>query len=146
MESRVEKAVELHKSGCNCAQAVFVSYADIFGISREQAMQLTTPFGGGLAGMRYMCGTVNAMAMIAGLHGGVTSPDDKARKKDNVDMVRMMADEFRAANGSLICAQLRGFEPGLPDGVTPKPCSEYVRTSALLIEKYLLTKQIGNSK
>ena len=40
MESRVEQAVERFKKGCNCAQAVFVTYADRFGLDEGTAMKL----------------------------------------------------------------------------------------------------------
>ena len=70
MESRVEQAVERFKKGCNCAQAVFVTYADRFGLDEGTAMKLSSPFGGGLAGMRHVCGTVSGMSMLAGLHIG----------------------------------------------------------------------------
>lgn len=62
MESRVEQAVERFKKGCNCAQAVFVTYADRFGLDEGTAMKLSSPFGGGLAGMRHVCGTVSGMS------------------------------------------------------------------------------------
>ena len=87
MESRVEQAVERFKKGCNCAQAVFVTYADRFGLD---------------------------------------------------DTVKMMAEAFRAEHGSIRCGQLLGLEPGLPEGFRKKPCTEYVRTCAALVEKYLL--------
>ena len=38
MESRAGKAGELFMEGCNCAQAVFVTYADLYGFDRATAM------------------------------------------------------------------------------------------------------------
>ena len=38
MGNRVEKAVELFKSGYNCAQSVFTAYADFYGIDKDLAL------------------------------------------------------------------------------------------------------------
>lgn len=138
MESRVEKALELFKSGYNCSQAVFVAYADLFGIDETSAARLSASFGGGLGGMRQTCGTVSAMSMVAGLKSGMTTPGDKAQKKVNYDTVQYLAGKFRDEYGSTRCGQLLGLEPGLPEGFKKRPCSEYVRTCATLIEEHLL--------
>ena len=138
MESRIETATDLFKSGYNCAQAVFVTYADLFGINREQAFKLSSSFGGGIGSMREVCGTVNAMSMIAGLYNGVTQAHDVEGKKANYKTVQLLADKFRNENGSIICGQLLGLSPGLPADKRKKPCVEYVRTCAQLIETYLI--------
>lgn len=44
MESRVEKAVQTFESGFGCAQSVFSTYADLFGMDRETAMKLASPW------------------------------------------------------------------------------------------------------
>ena len=67
MESRVKDAVDLFMSGYNCSQSVFVAYSDLFGMEREQALRLSCSMGGGMGRMREVCGTVSAMAMVAGL-------------------------------------------------------------------------------
>ncbi len=116
---------------------MFVTYADRFGLDEGTAMKLSSPFGGGLAGMRHVCGTVSGMSMLAGLHNGAVSEGKEARNA-NYDTVKMMAEAFRAEHGSIRCGQLLGLEPGLPEGFRKKPCTEYVRTCAALVEKYLL--------
>ncbi len=140
MESRVEKAVELFKSGYNCAQAVFATYADLYNIDRETALKLSSSFGGGIGGMRETCGAVCGMSMVAGLETGMTVAKDLEKKKENYKMVQLLADEFRKENGSIICKQLLGLEPGINCEMKKKPCAEYVRFCAGLIEKHLLNK------
>ncbi len=137
MEDREEKAVELFNSGYNCAQSVFGAYADLLGLDADTAFSISSPFGGGLAGMRQVCGTVCAMSMAAGMKSGSIDPKDIEKKKAATANVKMLAEEFAKENGSIICRQLRGMEPGLPEGKLPKPCMEYVRTSARIISKYL---------
>lgn len=87
--------------------------------------------------MRHVCGTVSGMSMLAGLHNGAVSEGKEARNA-NYDTVKMMAEAFKAEHGSIRCGQLLGLEPGLPEGFRKKPCTEYVRICAALVEKYLL--------
>ena len=70
MKSRVEEAVNKFESGYNCAQAVFATYADLFGMTEEDALKLASPMGGGMGRMREVCGTVSAMALLEGLKAG----------------------------------------------------------------------------
>ncbi|MDE6950434.1 MAG: C-GCAxxG-C-C family protein, partial [Lachnospiraceae bacterium] len=74
--SRKEQAVEAFFGGCNCAQAVFVTYADLFGIDRQTAMNLTNSMGGGISRLREVCGTVSAIALLTGLAEGAVDPHD----------------------------------------------------------------------
>ena len=138
MENRIEKAVECYKSGYNCAQSVFATYADLFGLERGSALKFSSSFGRGIGGMREVCGTVIGMLMITGLYNGVTQANDKEGKEANREMVQLLADKFKEENGSIICRQLLGLSPGLPDGKQKKPCIEYIRTCAQLIETYLM--------
>ena len=81
MESRVEEVVRTFESGYTCAQAVFVTYADLFGLDRETALRLSSPMGGGIGRMREVCGAVSSMALLAGLKEGNTDPDNEEGKE-----------------------------------------------------------------
>lgn len=140
MENRIDKALELHKNGYNCAQAVFAAYADIYNMDLDTALRLSTSFGGGIGGMRHICGAISGMAMIAGLETGTSKPNDKDGKKENYDTVRFLAEEFEHEHGSIICKQLLGLEESEPPLKT-KPCSEYIRYCAQLIEEKLLSNK-----
>ena len=39
MEDRIQKAVELFKSGYNCSQSVVAAFADMYGFTQEQAVR-----------------------------------------------------------------------------------------------------------
>ena len=80
MKSRIQDAVNMFESGFNCAQSVFVTYADIFGMDRQTALKLAGPMGAGVGRMREVCGTVSAMAMLSGLKMGNTDPADEEAK------------------------------------------------------------------
>lgn len=138
-EDRINKALELHKQGFNCAQSVFVAYSDLYNLDRDIALRLSTSFGGGIGGMRHVCGAVSGMAMLAGLENGTCTPHDKDGKKQNYDTVKLLAEEFEKEHGSIICKQLLGLDD-CPTVIKKKPCDEYIRYCAQLIEDKLLNK------
>lgn len=112
IESRALRAQELFKQGFNCAQAVFTSCADLYGITDEQlALRLSASFGGGMGRMRLVCGAASGMFMLAGLQNGSATPHDSEGKMANYAFVQHLAGEFKAKYGSLICAELLGLVP-----------------------------------
>ena len=56
MEDRVARAVELFKSGFNCSQSVVAAFADLYGLTEEQALKVSASVGGGIGRMRETCG------------------------------------------------------------------------------------------
>ena len=48
MKSRVEQATATFEEGYTCAQSVFSTYADLFGMDKETALKLSSPMGGGI--------------------------------------------------------------------------------------------------
>ncbi len=135
MGNRVEKAVELFKSGYNCAQSVFTAYADFYGIDKDLALKLSSSFGRGIGGMYEVCGAVCGMSMLIGLELGVTVAKDLDKRKANYEAVQRMADDFRKEHGSIACKLSFGSEQEIAPGIKRKPCVEYVRYCVELIEK-----------
>lgn len=112
IEARAQRAVELFHEGFNCAQAVFASCADIYGVQDEQlALRLSASFGGGMGRMRLVCGAASGMFMLAGLYNGSATPHDNDGKMKNYAFVQQLAGEFKGTYGSLICAELLGLAP-----------------------------------
>lgn len=119
IQQRVDKAVALFKQGFNCSQSVFAACADLYGINDEAlALRLSASFGGGIGRMRQTCGAACGMFLLAGLHNGSAIPHDADGKKQNYALVQDLAAQFKAENGSLICAELLGIAPKLQD---PQP-------------------------
>ena len=108
--TKAERARELFLEGCNCAQAVFLAFAEEK-MDRDTALKIASGFGGGMAGMRNVCGAVNGMFMAYGLLCGPADPTDRAAKAKSYETLRQLAGEFEARNGSLICRQLLGLDP-----------------------------------
>lgn len=48
MEDRIKRAVELFKKGFNCSQSVCAAFADMYGYTEDQALQMSASFGGGI--------------------------------------------------------------------------------------------------
>lgn len=111
-EERMEKARQLHRSGCNCCQAVVMAYADQLPIDAENAMNMAAPFGRGLAGCCEVCGCVSGMAMVCGL-------------TDHNTDVRPLIECFREKEGDVVCGRL--LQMG------KKPCPEMVADAAGLL-------------
>lgn len=147
VDERVALAVELFKSGFNCSQSVVAAFADLYGYSREEALRMSASFGGGIGRMRQTCGAACGMFLLAGLETGSTDPTDKAGKAANYALVQNLAAQFKAENGSLICAELLGLAPNSATPPTPearteqyyakRPCVKMVETAAKIWANYL---------
>ena len=115
--NRCEKAVENHKRGCNCAQAVACVYADKLGYSEDEIFRLTEAFGGGMGGTQGVCGAVSGMVFVA---GGVKSFGiDKlpeTNKKESYDFGRELMEKFYGKVGSIICSEIKGKQLRSCDG------------------------------
>ena len=151
MESRVQDAVRRFEEGYNCAQAVFATYADLFGMTEEDALKLASPMGGGMGRMREVCGTVSAMALLEGLKEGNTDPLDKAAQGRTYETVRALSDSFTEENGSIICRELLGIlskeKSAVPSERTKeyyqsRPCTRLVASAARIVEEQLLADRM----
>ena len=149
-EDRIEKAYALFMKGYNCAQSVTAAFADLYGLTEEQALLASASFGGGMGRMRLTCGTVTGMFMLAGLESGTTNPDDRELKARNYAMVRELAERFKAENGSIVCSELLQMgnktESAMPSERTAayykkRPCPELVRCAARIYAQMLEEKK-----
>ena len=144
IEARVEKARALFQEGYNCAQAVFLTYSDMFGMDTALAAQLAASFGGGMGRMREVCGTVSGMSLLAGLMEPANDPKDKEAKARNYALVREFADAFRQKNGSIICRELLGLdkkEGNVSVAPRKRPCVEFVATAARIVGEKLVDRK-----
>ena len=146
VEARAEQAVTYFKSGYNCAQAVYMAYADLFDMDPKTAAVIAAPMGAGIGRMREVCGTVSGAALIAGLAIPCDDPHDLDSKTRCYALVQQVAERFRQENGSIICRELLGIAP-IKESPTPsprteayykkRPCVELVRMSATFIGEEL---------
>ena len=126
--------------GFNCAQAVLSSRLAGTEHAEEQALAISSAFGGGM-GMRKTCGAVTGALMALGLHLGKTKGDDEEAgwhmSKARDEFLKRFADQFESVTCELLTA--REFpEDGLfnPDGspnVRGTFCVDYVKTASELV-------------
>ena len=146
-EDRIQKAVELFKSGYNCSQSVVAAFADMYGFTQEQALRMAASFGGGIGRMREKCGAACGLFLVAGLKTGATEAADREGKAANYAVVQELAAEFKKRNGSLICAELLGLKKKEPVSTIPeertaqyyskRPCAKMVEEAARIWVEYL---------
>ena len=138
IEERVKIAVQNFESGYNCAQSVFLAYSDVFELNLDMAKKMSVSFGGGVGRMREICGTVSAMAMLAGFKYPVLDQQDQKARAKNYAMVQKMSDLFKEKHDTIIC---RSLLPAAEASQTaPEPSArtaEYVEDAARIAGRML---------
>jgi C_GCAxxG_C_C family probable redox protein len=138
-EQKILRARELFLSGYNCAQSVAAAFAPEMGMEERTVLRLSSGFGGGLGGLRVMCGTVSAMCMVMSYVHGYDDADDFDGKKHLYATEQRMAARFTDRYGTLNCRELltaAGIEvKNTPSERTPeyyrkRPCVRYVEACA----------------
>ena len=147
IEERVKIAVQNFESGYNCAQSVFLAYSDVFELNLEMAKKMSVSFGGGVGRMREVCGTVSAMAMLAGFKYPVLDQQDQEARTKNYAMVQKMSDLFKEKHGTIICRSLLPAAEASQTAPQPsartaeyyakRPCSKYVVDAARIAGRRL---------
>lgn len=156
MGKRAERARQMFLEGYNCSQSVVGAFIDLFDMDKTTALKFCEGLGGGMGRMRLTCGAVSAMALIAGLKMSSGKAGDLKGRGELYAEIRSMAEEFKAQNGSIICADLLGAampkdNSAMPEARTPeyyrrRPCAQKIYECALILEKHLLGEQDGRKE
>ena len=142
-----DKDVNNFKMGYNCAQSVFLAFAEDFGFDKDTALKLSSSFGGGMGRLREVCGAVSSMFAIAGLKNGYTEPDNDEIKAEHYARIQALAEKFKAKHETIICRELLGLPEGadspIPSERTEqyyqeRPCEHFIKTAAEIIEQEIL--------
>lgn len=145
MSRREEQAVSNFTDGCNCAQAVLMAYADVLGLTQEQAALVSVGHGGGMGRLRLHCGAFSAAVMLAGAIEGEDGAK-KAHRPQTYARVQEIHREFIRRNGTISCAELLGRarvpEAPTPEERTPqyyarRPCAQVIRSACQMIDAML---------
>ena len=144
--NRADRAEELFRMGYNCSQSVFAAFADVLGMSVEEAAKIASPFGAGFGKLREVCGAVSGMTLLAGYLKGYDDPADSEGKKALYALIQKMCGEFEAEKGTIICRELLGLKKGEDMGepavrteeyYRSRPCVGACRTAAEIAERLL---------
>ena len=145
-----KKAMAYFKEGYNCAQSVFLAFADKYPMEESLALKLSSSFGGGMGRLREVCGAVSGMFMVAGILYGYDSPKAYEEKKIHYERIQELAHSFSAQTGSIVCRELLGLTQK-EDAPTPekrtesyyqkRPCEQMVGMAAAIMEKYIANQE-----
>lgn len=133
MSDRVEKALELHKKGYNCAQAVACAYCDLFDMNEQTAFKAAEGYGAGMGGMQATCGAVSGAVMLAGLKNSSGDVSDRT-KGSTYKISRKIVADFEQKNGSTLCKELKGIETKK----VLRSCDGCIEDASRLVEQILL--------
>lgn len=155
-EERIRKAESLFMQGFNCCQSVVAAFADIYGYSERQALTLSAGFGAGIGRMRLTCGACCALAQLAGMDCGSSTPGDREGKSHNYKIVQQLLERFRQEHGSTTCSELLKLKKGAPlsyeasertaEYYRTRPCVNQIVSAARIFADYLEAKEQGDRK
>ena len=142
--NKVEKALEVHAAGFNCAQSVFIPFAVDFGVDEQLALKLATCFGTG-AKSGNICGAASGALMVLGLKYGHIDGPDAEQKKRAGDIAADLLARFKEINGSIICRELVGGDLMNDDvravlkenGTLSRVCNKAIQTAVEITEQVL---------
>lgn len=142
--NKIEHAgVKNFLEGYNCAQSVFLVYAEKYGFDKETALKLSSSFGAGMGRLREVCGAVSAMFAIAGLEKGYVEPNNDEIKAQHYALIQKLAEKFKQEHGTIICHELLGLAEGADTPVPSKrteqyykdrPCAYFIQTACEIID------------
>ena len=144
--TKQEQAQEFFRKGYNCSQSVFATFCKDLGMDLETGLKLSSSFGGGMGGLRQVCGAVTAMFMIAGLKYGYIDSQDINLKNRHYKLIQNLAKQFIDKFGSIVCKELLlsnaniKKDVSMPEKRTPeyykvRPCERFVVYAVELTEK-----------
>ena len=149
ISEREKQAVRNFAEGCNCAQSVLKAYADVLGLSQEQAAMVSVGFGGGLGRLRDHCGAFSAAVLLC---GALEGPEGALKEHRSLTYARVQEvhRRFIERNGTICCAELLGRakvpEAPTPEERTPeyyraRPCARIIRSACKIIDEMLQERQ-----
>ena len=137
MEERIQRAIDNHHKGYNCAQAVVCAYSDLFGIDEKVAFRMSEGFGAGMGNFKDTCGAVSGMFMVASLIESSGGVENGLTKAGTYKTIRELSEKFREKNQSTYCKDLRG-EDGTPK---LRSCDGCIEDASKIVEEFILEKK-----
>jgi C_GCAxxG_C_C family probable redox protein len=141
----VERAVSLFQKGFNCSQSVCTAFARDLGYSEEQALKVSSAFGGGMGHNDEMCGAVSGALMVIGMKYGRVKVDDAEAKLKCYTLAADFMTRFKKMHGSVQCTDLLGCNLSTEQGMQQARdrdlfntlCVDFVRDAAGILEGLL---------
>ncbi|MGD0751704.1 MAG: C-GCAxxG-C-C family protein [Anaerolineales bacterium] len=142
MATPAEIAGTIFSQNFNCSQAVFSAFAPQFGLERETALKLASPFGGGVARRGEVCGAVTGALLALGLARGAQAPVGKEEiYRLSQEFMRLFEDKHK----SVLCRDLiacdlstsAGYQSATEKRVFTTICPVLVQDAVEIVQKLL---------
>ena len=142
MATPTEIAVTVFSQNFNCSQSVFSAFAPQFGLDRETALKLASPFGGGVARRGEICGAVTGALLALGLARGAKAP---AGKEEIYRLSQEFMRLFEEKHSTILCRDLidcdlstpAGYQAATDKRVFTTICPALVRDAVEIVETLL---------
>lgn len=143
------RAADFFMKGYNCAQSVFMAFSDLTGINIDDAAKISSGFGGGMGGVREVCGAFSGLVLVYNHIYGYTNAADSQEKSRVYGDIQVLADSFKTKTGNLICREILKGGIDISDMSEEeqlycrnKPCAKLVITAAKLLDEYISKNSI----
>lgn len=137
METKTMEAIKKKQEGYNCAQAVFCTYCEEFGVSQEQGYQITEALGTGISGMQEVCGAFSALSLLVGMKESDGVLASKATRPKTYQLTQAAAKLFQEQCQHLLCREI--IQNVDETGKRRVPCEDCVKAAAQIAEELLLS-------
>lgn len=141
-EQKIARAREIYLNGGNCSQAVFAAFAEEAGVDEATALRVAGGFGGGMGGLRGVCGALSGAFMALGAARGFDASGDaraSQAKKRLYAMEQALHARFAQTFEATHCKRLLELNgvavSAMPADRTPeyykkRPCARYIEWCA----------------
>jgi C_GCAxxG_C_C family probable redox protein len=131
MPTPAETAVTVFNHSFNCSQSVFSAFAPQFGVDKETALKLASPFGAGIARRGEVCGAVTGALLVLGLARGADKP---AGKEEIYRLSQEFMRLFEEKHSALLCRDLIDCDISTPAGwKKAKEAGKFITTCPVLV-------------
>ena len=128
--NKLDLAMEYHRQGYNCAQAVAMPFCEEIGLDATLVKRATEGFGAGMGGRTQTCGALSGAIFVVGMLRA--DPTDPASKIATYDVCGDMSAQFVAHCGSGVCEVIKG----LTGGDMLCSCNDCIAYGVKLVEEY----------
>ena len=116
MMQKTDYGANAFLNGFFCAQAVFSSFSEDYGLDVVTARKIAGGLGSG-ARAAELCGAVSGAVLVIGLkYGHGTADDAKMREKCSAETEEFVR-RFREANGNIVCRDLLECDISTKEGM-----------------------------
>ena len=133
----VERALEINRSGYNCAQSVLCAFSDLTGLDEKTSLAIAAGLGGGLRSGE-VCGAVSGAVLVLGMLYPFADSADFEAKQRIAALAKELCAGFKEKYGTVRCAELLKRTEG--EEKRYKYCPDCVRDCAQLLEE-MIAKQ-----